>query len=491
MFYLFHRLGVQSNVVVSARYEGGELTKPAVLAALRTVALKHSALWHVFVYSPYPKKKGQHILNLATLDTIDLEPLVTIVEDDGHGLTPEFLEQFHNEWLYTTNDPDVPWWKLVVKGRDLVFVYHHVVADGMSGQVFHREILEALNSTDATTAQADEKYIVHRADTKLHVTTEPLDIWKARNNILELIWITISWIGIFTWYGASYIYGTFPAPKPVPRGATSVLEMSQRNISRVVTHRIPAPKMARILAACRENGVTFTPLLLTMLTIVLGTEFFPTAKLGVSRYSYDLRPHIAMEKIDGATRNGVMLNASSGGQHPHRVAGFRKAIPFEAGKNPKISTVRDAPIDAGIVWPMVKSYKEEMRKMMHGRGLRLWNSAKIMPPTLEGFVGQIWDALSRTLPPTYHVSNLGAFTADPLTGEKDDGPKTWSITDMQFSVGPTNANVGSKGVIFSVAGVKGGDTVIHGNFDECVVSKEVAQDIIDRVTARIYELVNV
>jgi hypothetical protein len=491
MFYLFHRLGVQSNILVSARYEGGDLTKPAILDALRTVALKHSALWHVFVYRPCPKRKGQHIIDLATLNTIDLEPLVTIVEDDGHGLTSEFLEQFHNEWLYTTNEPDVPWWKLVVKGRDLVFVYHHALADGMSGQVFHRELLEALNSADATTAQADEQYILHRTDTKIQAPTEPLDVWKARHNIPELIWITLRWFAIFTWYGASYIYGSFPAPKPLPRDATSVLEQSQRNISRIVTHRIPAAKMARILAACRENGVTFTPLFLTMLTIVPGSEFFPTAKLGVSRYSYDLRAHLPMDKIEGATKNGIMFNASSGGQHPHRVANFRKAIPFEAGKNPKISTVRDAPIDAGFVWPLVKSYKEEMRKMTHGRGARLWFSAKILPSTLEGFVGQVWDALNRTLPPTYHVSNLGAFTADPVTGEKNDGPKTWSITDMQFSVGPTNGNIGSKGVIFSVAGVKGGDTVIHGNFEECVVSKDVAQDIIDRVTARIYELVNV
>lgn len=490
MFYLFHRLGIQANILVSGRYEGGDLTKTAILSALRTVALKHSALWHVFVYRPCLKKKGQHVIDLATLNTINLEPSVEFIDDDGHGLTPELLEQAHNWWLDESNEPDTPWWKLIVKGRDVVFLYHHALADGMSGQVFHREFLEALN-TASSTAPAEEGYILRRADTEWHVPTEPLDVWKKTHNIPELIWVTICWLVIYAWYGTSHIYGNFPSPKPLLQNATVAAKPSERNVTRVVTHRIPAAKMARIIAACREQQVTFTPLLLTMLTIVLGSEFYPTAKLGVSRYSYDLRPQLPMDKIEGATKNGIMFNASSGGQHPHRLGAFRKAIPFEEGKNPKIPTVRDAPIDALKVWPLVKTHKKEMHKMINGRGTKLWFSAALLPTTLEGFVNQVLGQLGKTLPKTYHVSNLGPFSADPLTGEKSAGPKTWTITDMQFSVAPTNGNVGTRGLIFSIAGVKGGDTVIHGNFEDGVVPKEMAQDIVDRVMARIYELVNV
>lgn len=491
MFYLFHRLGIQSNILVSGRYDGGNLTKASVLDALRTVALKHSALWHVFVYRPSLIKKAQHVLHLAALHTIDIEKCVEFVEDDGAGITTDLLERCHNEWLYTSDEPDTPWWKLVVKGHDIIFVYHHAVGDGMSGYTFHHEFLDALNSapTPETVANVRSDYQLVRAHTEWNVPKEPMKARGGKHNVLELLWITVVVCFYMFWYSSARIYQDFPAAKKLVRKATGVAGPLERNVTQVVTHRIPASKMSLILAACREHQVTFTPVLMTMLTVVLGTEFYPKAKAGFSRYSYDLRKHLPMEQIGGGTENGVIFNASSGGQHFHRLGTFRKAIPFQAG-NAKISSIRDAPLDASVVWPLAKEYKKTMTEMMNDRGIKLWYSGEMMSPSLEDFVGQPFTTMGAVLPATYHVSNLGPFSAGSgtPTEKSDREPKTWKITDTQFSVAPTNGNLGTNGIIFSLAGVRGGDAVVHATYEEGVVTRERAQDIVDRVMSRIYEL---
>lgn len=62
---------------------------------------------------------------------------------------------------------------------------------------------------------------------------------------------------------------------------------------------------------------------------------------------------------------------------------------------------------------------------------------------------------------------------------------------MQFSVSATNGHVGTRGVILNIAGVKGAGTTVIGNFEKGVVGREMAQAMIDRVMARVYELVGV
>lgn len=163
LWYLYHRLGIWSNILISARYcsaSGCQLIKPAVVAALRAVVKAHPALWHVFVQRP-SSKKGRHTLHIAALRVLDLEKCIVYLDGaDNAGVTSELLEAIHNEWEWTADEPERPWWKLLVKGRNIVFVYHHSVGDGMSGVVFHREFLAALNSTTADNLERPQKTIL-------------------------------------------------------------------------------------------------------------------------------------------------------------------------------------------------------------------------------------------------------------------------------------------------------------------------------------------
>lgn len=101
---------------------------------------------HVVGVATSAAKKGSLGLSIAMLHSKDLEYCVEFVDDPARsGITAEIVQRDHNEWPCL--EPDRPWFKLPVVGQNtVVFVYYHVVGDGTSGYVFHREFHTALNS---------------------------------------------------------------------------------------------------------------------------------------------------------------------------------------------------------------------------------------------------------------------------------------------------------------------------------------------------------
>ncbi|KPM35887.1 hypothetical protein AK830_g10677 [Neonectria ditissima] len=483
LWYLYHRLGIWSNILISAEYcssNGDQLTRPVILAALRAVVEAHPALWHVFLQRP-SSKKGCHGLHTAALRVLDLEQCIEYVDDeDDAGVTSDTLERLHNEWLWTADEPDSPWWKLVVKGRNIVFVYHHSIGDGMSGVVFHREFLAALNSTSAGKLESEDQKTILYANDNVQIPLEPTEVWTGKPSIVEMIWAQLVCWFFKVFYGSSRIYGDLPPSKPCPSSATAVAEPSQRTVTRISSYRIPATKMEQIIAACRSNQTTFTPLLITMLTIVLGTDYYPEAKVGSSRYAFDLRPQLPMSRIGGGTSNGTFFNATASGEHWHKLGPFRSVVTKNKGKG--------SSLDAKAVWDLVRDYKEEMTRHTAGKGVRSWIGVTLMGTDLEDVVKTAFPSISLLLKPTYAVSNVGAFLGRAATEEGENaGP--WQIEDMQFSAAAVNGTQGTHGAIYHVAGVKGGDTVINATYEDGIVTREMAEGILERVMAGIYSIV--
>ncbi|KAF4984008.1 hypothetical protein FZEAL_713 [Fusarium zealandicum] len=487
LWYLYHRLGIWSNILVAAHYtsvDGNGLTKEVLLDALGTVAMSHPSLWQVFVKRP-SSNPGCHGLHTAVLRTIDLDKCIEYLDDDQGepGITSDILEYAHNEWLWTADEPDRPLWKLLVKGRNIIFVYHHSLGDGVSGMVFHRELLAALNSPTVTKTGGAE----HRPNTIIHandaaqVPLEPEDVWDGKDSFMEMLWTTIvSWF-VALYYGNARIYANLPPPKPRLQSATAVAEPHQRTVTRISLYRIPANEMSLIIKACRANQTTFTPLLLTMLTIVLATEFYPDAKVGATRFNFDLRPYLPMSRIGGGTANGTIVNASAGWQRWHRLAPFRRVLTTKADETGTPLLDREA------VWGLVKEYKEDMTRSTSGKALRNWISVKRAGTDLENLVNA-FEPIGAAVRHTFSVSNIGAFS-EVRAGDEERDRGLWQIDDMQFSAGAVNGNQGTHGAIFHVGGVRGGDTVINATYEDGVVSREMAEGIVKRAVARILEIV--
>ncbi|EXA35213.1 hypothetical protein NW761_008284 [Fusarium oxysporum] len=485
-WYLYHRLGIWSNILVSARYtcaNGQELSQSTIIEALRLVVQAHPALWHVFVQRPSPNR-GNHELHTARLHTIDLEKCIELVDCDQKNpdVTSDDLERAHNEWLWTADEPDRPLWKLLVKGNNIIFVYHHSLGDGISGMVFHREFLAALNSLAVTKIMhiARPDTLIH-ADESVQSPVEPEDVWEGKDSILEIIWTQLVWLFVKLFYGNDRIYGDLPRPKPHLKSATAVAKPGERTITRISSYRIPAEDMSSILKACRKHQTTFTPLLITMFTIVLGTEFYPNAKIGATRFNFDLRPSLPMSRVGGGTANGTFVNAAGSWQLWHKLGPFRQVLVTKGD-------AKETSLDSRSVWELVKDYKKDMTRAISGQAIRYWIGVKRLGTDLEKVVDNGFPSISLLLKPTFSVSNIGSFdNAQVEDDEKSTG--LWRIDDMQFSAGAVNGNQGTHGAIFHVCGVKGGDTVITATYEDGIVLREMADKILERTVTRILEIV--
>ncbi|KAH8722026.1 alcohol acetyltransferase-domain-containing protein [Ilyonectria robusta] len=465
MFFMFHRLGIQSNILVSARYapagldEGNRLSRTAITAALRSVVEAHSALRIVGVVQQSPKGDSHH-LHIGMLHSIDLDHCIEFV-DDVDGADADFFEKLHNKWEWFEEDSGRPWWRVyVVGGRDVVFVLHHLVADANSGIVFHRTLLRGLNSLPLVGLASVDPIVTIDPNTA-SLFPEPMSLSDHKPSIPELIWgqIKRSLVGLI--FGFTLLFSSLQPAKPYFASITEVAPPEMRTVTRVSSLRIPARKMSAVLAACRANGTTFTALLAVMLLATFSVDLFPQERLGGVLAS-----------------DGVMMNAVGGSFHTHWLGYYRSIVTKHSDKSGKLEYVPS--VNAETTWKLARSYRRSMLKHIPNKFMRSWMAGTLLGGDLESFVNKALEGMGRVTSKSFFVSNLGAFTVQTsgATGEEQIEQPRWGIEDVQFSAATVNGNVGSRGFVFNVAGVRGGDTVVNVSYEEGVVSRGQAEDLL-------------
>ncbi|KAH6981078.1 alcohol acetyltransferase [Ilyonectria sp. MPI-CAGE-AT-0026] len=493
MFFMFHRLGIQSNILVSARYapagpdQGDRLCRHAITAALRTVVEAHSALRIVGVVQQSPKGDSHH-LHIGMLHSIDLDHCIEFV-DDVDSADADFFEKLHNKWEWFEEDSGRPWWRVyVVGGRDVVFVLHHLVADANSGIVFHRTLLRGLNSLPLV-GLASVDPIVPIDPNTASLFPEPMSLSDHKPSIPELIWgqIKRSLVGLI--FGFTLLFSSLQPAKPYFASITEVAPPEMRTVTRVSSLRIPARKMSAVLAACRANGTSFTALLAVMLLATFSVDLFPQEKVGCSRYAFDIRPYIRMPRLGGVlASDGVMMNAVGGSFHTHWLGYYRSIVTKHSDKSGKLDHIPS--VNAETTWKLARSYRRSMLKHIPNKFMRSWMAGTLLGGDLESFVNKALEGMGRVTSKSFLVSNLGAFTVQMsgATGEEQIEQPRWGIEDMQFSAATVNGNVGSRGFVFNVAGVRGGDTVVNVSYEEGVVSRGQAEDLLELTMDKIESL---
>ncbi|KAK7413346.1 hypothetical protein QQX98_007790 [Neonectria punicea] len=494
MFFMLHRLGIQSNILVSASYvptdrdHGSRLSRRAVTAALRTVVEAHSALRIVGIVRQ-STDDDKHHLHIATLHTIDLDQCIEFVDHvDNAGA--EFFEQLHNKWEWFEEEPDCPWWRVyVVGGRDVVFVLHHLVADANSGMVFHRTFLRSLNALPPGELTSVDPIVTVHSNTPA-LFPEPMTLSSHKPSIPEMLWAQLKRSVFRLAFGFTLLFSSLPSAKPYFTSVTEIAPPEMRTVTHVSSLRIPAREMSALLAACKSNGATFTALLTVVLLVTFSVDLFPSERFGCSRYAFDIRPYIRMPKLGGiASNDGVMMNGVSGGFHTHWLGNYRRIM---AGKGDKSRKLDDVPsVDAEATWKLARWYRQSMQKCIPNRFMRSWIAGSLLGPDLEGFVDRVLGELGRVTSKSFLVSNLGAFTTETREAKGEEGSpqqQRWRIEDVQFSAGSVNGNAGSRGFVFNVAGTKGGDTVVNVSYEEGVVSREMAEDLLKLTMDKIESL---
>ncbi|UNI20860.1 Alcohol acetyltransferase [Purpureocillium takamizusanense] len=259
-----HLLGQYVGAVISCRYavpphlrsqDADAELRLALEAALAQTVLDHPLLQCGIINEDSRKP------SFVELDAVDFANHVDWVtldaSDDLHGALRSTLEA-----RISRNYPDGatrPGWRVVVlqphPGGDsavleVVFLYNHIVVDGMSGKIFHETLLHHLNSQDPQEPVPNlDRRVLHLVDTAARFPPAPETV-------------TAYPISIYFFVGAlwkAFRPNFFAAREGLlAKWAPIQLKPYKTNL-RVVT--VGSGSLCNILRLCRANKTTLTGLL--------------------------------------------------------------------------------------------------------------------------------------------------------------------------------------------------------------------------------------
>ncbi|KAI5458972.1 alcohol acetyltransferase [Mariannaea sp. PMI_226] len=487
MFYLQHRVGAQSNIVVSAHYTHAKstgktvLSREAVYAAVRSVIASYPELSIVGIQEPLPKK-GHHKLSNAALHEIDVEACVEFYDDEPPSASAKVMERLHNQWDWTDEkfNPRQPWWKVVILGRqEVAFVFHHFVCDGRFGQFFHDAFLTAINSFNEKDQSSSN--VVKINSERVRLDKDLQEFWTSSISFLYIIHELLSLLIIRLFFGSRLMFANLAKPKPHGTSVATEASPSERTKTRVCSRTIPASQMSRIITACREHNVTFTPLLCTLAMATFACDYYPNAKVGISNCALDARSIYASRRP--GSQAGRFINCSNGAGKFTWLPRYRRVFdcPTLSNEQQKKITVdgeKTARIDVDGAWKLVKEYRANLTNAMEGSSvLRSFRAGNSVSNALEDMLSSTFPMLGVYMNNSLNISNLGAFKTTERAGP-------WKIDDMSFSASCVNGNIFSP-VSFQIVGVDGGNTVVMVSYEDGIVSEDMISGMLEGTFERI------
>ncbi|WAO91617.1 Hypothetical protein NCS54_00909700 [Fusarium falciforme] len=474
MFYLQHRVGAQSNVLVSAHYapttpSHDRLPKEAVYSAVYSIVETYPELSLIAVRKA-SKNRKQHRLLLAAMHEIDLETCIEFHDDEEPVAGPNVIERLHNEWCWTDeqSNPRTPLWKVVVLGgREVIFVFHHIICDGRFGQIFHREFLATINSFDKDHKPSSHIVKVDPERVKLGKETE--EFWTSSTSVLRIIHVFLMFILLRFFVGRRLLFTNLPKPKQHTASVLIQAGPDNQTKTRVATIRISAARMRPIITACRERKASFTPLLIVMILSTLACDYYPKAKVGISNCAIDMRSLYPQEE-DG----GRLLQCAGGTGELTWLDRYRRIYRSQSSEKGHIT------MDVDRAWQLVKDYRASIAKSTAGKEppvLVTFRAGNAIADDLEGMLKSTFPALGLYLNNCIQVSNLGSFSVTEQNGQ-------WTIHDMSFSASTVNGNI-SYNIAVHVTGVEGGDTVVNASYEDGIFTEETITGILEGTLERI------
>ncbi|KAH9203879.1 alcohol acetyltransferase [Leptodontidium sp. 2 PMI_412] len=438
-----HNLGYYRSVANTARYRTD--TEPQLLgsiieAAVAQVVLKHSALCCGII------NEDTNEPAFIRLDSINLSkciryhiPKPSQSEDDA---IVEALEFQHGEiWMNLDSQP--PWKIIVVPTRkfpetkgvgfDVVFAFHHALADGVSGVVFHRSMLDALNNPSDNLSLANHVLQVPRSIT----LTLPLE---------KAVLFKISWIFflMILWDNFKPKW-LFPAPtESWTGGAVCSEDLVTKYKTNVKLFEISAEDVSGILTACKAENATLTGLL-HGLTIASLAKRIPSAETFTSATPYSLRHLTGLSPTE---EMGVHVGSLKI-QHP-------------TGTISNLRSSNNQSDTMSRIWEIARTFRSAMRDELAGLpNDNLLGMIPYISDLRKMFVGMMGKRRSTT----YEISNVGSLKV----GAEGEGGK-WRIQRDVFS---QSASVTGAAMYFNVASVAGGPLTVAITWLEGVVDGEV------------------
>ncbi|KAK4239439.1 alcohol acetyltransferase-domain-containing protein [Achaetomium macrosporum] len=327
----------------------------------------------------------------------------------------KMLEDQHDQcWPDTERRPP---WKLTVvvwaamsePGSfvfDAVFAVHHSIADGRSASLFHVNLLKELNRPSPQPSQLSGSILETAGVRRLGPPQE------------ELVKFTLSWKFLLqtlwrelgpTWFRKDQ--------NGAPWTGKSITREPCRTKLRLVT--VPAVGIPRVLAACRANQTTLTPLLHALVLASLAKRV-PREQAQAFRSStpIDLRPFMEAgpQTDDGRNSFGVFVTAQ-----------------FHNFDGPTLTAMREEPSEEEI-WRIAADLRRSMKQHVDS----------VPNDDIMGLLGwvsdwqQFWmNKVGKPRQDTWEVSNIGSMPGGHEQSEQ--ATLGWTIQRSIMSQGATVA----------------------------------------------------
>ena len=428
---------------------------PWIESALTKVVLQHPALC-VGIIDEDTEKPA-----FVRLDTIDLSKCVEHRDVIAFTL-PEYNEVLESilERQHSLQWPNLslrPGWKVIViqstalssknTSFDIVFAYHHALADGISGLIFHKSLLEALGSN--TAVENRDRYIqIPRELTLLPSLEDRLNFTVSLPFLLREFWK----YSIPAWMRC---LGTTPAWTGTPPSLSQI--ENYRSRSKILT--IGPYRLALVLASCRRERTTITGFLYGAIVVSLIANL-PRAKRLEAGVPYSLR-HL----LNDATGNnmgemGCFAWAGSISYSVEMICKVRR-------KKVETKSIND-------IWDIARDFSKSVAAQL-GQ-LPKDNSIGLLPFVKnlhKAFTSKIGQPRSQT----FEVSNIGIFK----NGASDGG---WKIEKVVFS---QSGMATGPAVSFNAVSVAGGPLTICATW----LDGAVKETLVDAVCGDILQFVNI
>lgn len=368
------------------------------------------------------------------------------------------------------NQDRQPLWRIVLlrdsanQFIDVVFAWNHAIADGMSGKIFHRTLLQKLELQSSHQCQislADRVLELPRPDLKvpaLSALSPPLAA-VVKLPLSARFLLSEACEGL-----RSAITGPRESPYAADGWAPIRLDLPNKTRLRLVT--VPNDALGPVLLRCREHGTTLTGLLHALALTSFTTRLSPDRAAAFECATpFELRRFFhAHPDYPGLDPHKTMGNYVS--SHEHRftedvVAGLR-ADWGGAGAGPE--RARDV---EQRVWAVSREYTDGLtRKLIGGLKNEQVGLMGFIPDWREYFREQA----KKPRGVAWEVSNLGVLDGKP-PGPDTAGQNTWAIADALFTQSTT---VTGAALLISPISVKGGGLFVTFSWQNEIIEESVA-----------------
>jgi hypothetical protein len=470
-----HTLDQYRGTIVACRY--GLPSTLTRVDALQTVkAAFYDAAVRVILAQPHLQIGyiGENTSNpqIVRLDRIDLRNHFEwhAFQDSSH------LERQHLEMMQSQLDKRYenlatqPGWRVIVLHQDgsdsleAMYVWNHPHHDGMSGKIFHQQLLRNLNDKsspkgDLTYEEDSPHWYLDLPDNSSKLPPPP--------EILSSFQMTVPFLVKALWKELKP-YWLFP---PTPMHATWAPVKKTPFCTRFCTVTVENETVERLVGICRQHHTTITGLLQALVLVSL-TSRLDNMTGFASRTPYDLRHYLPShtKEYPWLKPKEAMCNYVSVLDHefePELVAAIRaKQTETGVGSSHALSAdIKD------MIWSIAARVRREI-------AARLESGITNDMISIMKFVTD-WrpQQESETRKPRYLswlVTNLGVLERGD--DEPDRAGTNWSLQKAELVL---STEVPSAAISVSVMTVAGERMAVTCSWQDCVVDQELGKHLLD------------